>query len=110
MGVHEHRQRDAEHRPRHGEEGVHGQRVVVQGAVGERVQGGLDELACSGDADHGAVDAAEGGEAEDFGGVVARLGGGGCVSREVGGGGGKAVRERREREEGRRRERKERGG
>lgn len=71
LRVYEQGQRGAEDGPRDGEGDVDGDGVVVQGAVGEGVEGGLDELARARDADDGAVDAAKGGEAKDFGGVVA---------------------------------------
>lgn len=70
LRVHKHSQGHTEDRAGDGKSGVDGHGVVVQGAVGEGVQGGLDELAGARDADDGAVDAPKGGEAEDFGGVV----------------------------------------
>jgi len=39
--------------------------------VGQEIEPGLREVAQAGQADYQAVDRAEGGEAEDFGGVVA---------------------------------------
>lgn len=44
----------------------------MQWTVGECVEGWLDELPQARDADDGAVDAAKGGEAKDFGGIVAK--------------------------------------
>lgn len=70
LGVNENGEGAAEDRPRDGEERIERDGVVAQRAVGERVQGGLDELARARDADDGAVDAAEGGKAEDLGGIV----------------------------------------
>lgn len=70
LDVHKDRQGGADDAPRHGEGEVDGHGVVAQGPVGERVQGGLDELAQARDGGDAAVDTAEGCEAEDFGGVV----------------------------------------
>lgn len=70
LDVHKHRQGRADHAPCHREREVNGHGVVAQGPVGERVQGGLDELAQARDGGDAAVDPAEGCEAEDFGGVV----------------------------------------
>lgn len=50
----------------------------MEGRVGEGVEAGLREVEEAGEADYEAVDFAEGGEAEDAGGVVAVAGG--CVS------------------------------
>lgn len=53
---------------------VDGDGVVGEELVGCGVEGGLREVEEAGEADDEAVDFAEGGEAEDFGGVVAGLG------------------------------------
>lgn len=45
----------------------------MQGPVGEGVEGWLDELAKARHTDDGAVDAAKGGEAKDFGGIVTEI-------------------------------------
>jgi hypothetical protein len=50
---------------------VNGDRVVLEGLVRSGVEGRLREVEDTGETDDKAVDFAEGGEAEDFGGVVA---------------------------------------
>jgi hypothetical protein len=50
---------------------VDGDRVVLEGLVRSGVEGRLREVEDTGETDDEAVDFAEGGEAEDFGGVVA---------------------------------------
>ena len=53
---------------------VDGHRVVLEGLMCSCVEGRLREVEDTGEADDEAVDFAEGGEAEDFGRVVARWG------------------------------------
>jgi hypothetical protein len=48
-------------------------RVVVEGFVGRGIERGLGEVEESGEADDQSVNFTEGGEAKDFGGVVASV-------------------------------------
>jgi hypothetical protein len=60
-------------------------RVVLKGLVRSSIKGRLREVKDTGKADDEAVDFAEGGEAEDLGGIIAGIG----VSRKLKCGGGK---------------------
>jgi hypothetical protein len=67
LHVHKHHQRAAHHDRQPQQDQINRQRVVVERFVGEGVEGGLDEIEESGEADDEAVDFAERLETEDFG-------------------------------------------
>ena len=69
----EHDKRGANEEGQTEEDDVDGDGVVVKDLVGCGVEGRLGEVEEAGETDDEAVDFAEGGEAEDFGGVVAVL-------------------------------------
>jgi hypothetical protein len=68
---HKRNQRDADEQRGAQQNHVDGDGIVVEGFVCCGVEGGLGEVEQAGETDDEAVDFAEGGEAEDFGGVVA---------------------------------------
>lgn len=71
LPVHEGDQRNANDQGQRQENDVDGDGVVAKGPVRQGVEAGLREVEEARQADDQAVDFAEGGEAEDFGGVVA---------------------------------------
>lgn len=64
-------QREPHHQRTRQQDDVDGNRVVVEGEMGGGIEAGLSEVEDAGETDDEAVDFAEGGEAEDFGRVVA---------------------------------------
>ena len=71
LPIHKRHQRNTNEQRNAEENEVHGDGIVAEDLVGQRVEAGLAEVEDAGEADDEAVDFAEGGEAEDFGGVVA---------------------------------------
>ena len=98
---HERHERHAHQQREPQEQHVDWDGVVVEGLVRGGVEGGLAEVEQARETDDQPVDFAEGGEAEDFGGVIAgvrvswgfrRKGGGGLTTRRCSTRGGRGRR------------------